>query len=305
MRSAGVRTVRIEVPWRDIEPVPGDLSRLERYDRIVLTFARHGLGVLPVVHTTPAWAAAGGSREPGAIPADPRTYAAFLATLVRRYGRRGSLWAANPGARAVPIRSWQVWNEPNHTPFWQGDPWETTYLRLLRVARRAVKAADPRAEVVLGGLTNLSWEGLLRLYRAGAKGSFDVAAIHAFSRTVPNIGVLTRLARIVMRRHGDRRPLMITELTWSSGRGHSTRNYGWETTEAGQAARLRATLRLLARLRRPQGLRSVHWYSWLSPPIGDPWSFAYSGLRRQSAEGIVDKPALGAFRATVRELRRR
>jgi hypothetical protein len=303
MQETGIRSLRVDFPWAQIQPRRDGPLLLGAYDRIVLAAADRGIGVLPVVWSTPRWAARQ-RRGRGATPRDPRTYAAFLTALIARYGPDGSLWSEHPNVRRVPVRAWQVWNEPNHTPFWRARPWERTYLRLLRVARRAIRSADPGAQVVLAGLTHLSWEGLLRIYRAGGRGLFDAAAIHSFSRTVPNLLVVAQRARNAMRRMGDRRtPLMITEMTWTSGRGNSTINYGWETTERGQARRLYDSMRLLVRHRRRLNLQAVYWYTWLSPPIGRRWSFHYSGLRRQTRDGVVSKPALEAYARAIRTLR--
>jgi hypothetical protein len=108
-----------------------------------------------------------------------------------------------------------------------------------------------------------------------------------------------------MDRHGDRDvPLALTEFGWTSGLGRATLNLGWETTERGQAAKLRAALTSLVRHRRELGLRHVAWYTWLSPRVGPRDSFAYSGLRRQTGRGTVSKPALRTLRTTLRRLTR-
>jgi hypothetical protein len=109
-----------------------------------------------------------------------------------------------------------------------------------------------------------------------------------------------------MRRRGDaRKPLILSEVSWSSGKGRSTFNYGWETTERGQAERVTQALTALARARTRLRIGSVYWYTWLSPAIGDDESFSYAGLRRLSSGKPVDKPSLGAFKRTVRRLRAR
>ena len=93
-------------------------------------------------------------------------------------------------------------------------------MRLLRVARTAVKAADPSAQVVLAGLTNRSWLDLGRVYRAGGGRLFDLAAVHPFSNRVSNVLKIVRLVRAQMRHYGDRsKPLLLSEVSWSSGRG--------------------------------------------------------------------------------------
>ena len=144
------------------------------------------------------------------------------------------------------------------------------------------------------------------LYAAGARGSFDVAAVHPFSARVSNVVKLARLARLEMRKAGDaRKPLLLTELSWSSGKGKSTFNYGWETTEAGQAEKIRQVLPALAAERKRLGLAGLYWYTWLSRPVGGRDSFDYGGLRRVGGEGrSVDKPALRAWRDTISRLTR-
>lgn len=322
MRDAGVGSVRVAVYWSDAQPyasasavladqrvrfvdangIPTDFGAI---DAVVGAAAAAGLRVLPVVQRTPTWAAAD-PRQAASPPRDPATYASFMTTLVHRYGPDGSFWTQRQGVTAQPIRRWQVWNEPDIRKYWSRQPFAASYVRLLRAAHRAIHTADPGARVVLAGLTNRSWIDLRRVYAAGGRGAFDVAAAHPFSRRVANVIKIVRLVRREMRRHGDARtPLSLTELSWSSGAGHSTFNYGWETTEQGQAERVRAILPRLAALRRPLRLDDVYWYTWLSPRIGGHDSFDYSGLRRVGANGtIIDKPALTAFRETARKLTR-
>jgi polysaccharide biosynthesis protein PslG len=303
MASSGTGTVRVAFYWRQMQAREGEPIDFSETDRIVGAAAQAGLRVFPTIVRAPAWAT-GGDEHEGAVPQDPSTYAAFAAEVVRRYGRGGTFWSLG----LVPVRpvfSYQVWNEPDIGRYWQGDPWPATYVRLLKEAAPAIKAVDPRAQVVAAGLTNESWEDLRKLYAAGARRHMDAAAIHPFSRRPSNVMKIVRLAREVMRRAGDRtKPLVLSELSWSSGKGKSTFNYGWETSERGQARRIRQILPMLAGSRRRLRIQAVYWYTWLSPPVGDDESFSYAGLRRLTKEGRpVSKPALRAFRATVRKLR--
>ena len=303
MARSGVGTLRVAFYWRAMQPSPDEPIDFAETDRIVGSAAAAGLRVFPTLVRAPAWAAEGDDRE-GAVPSDPSTYAAFAAEVVRRYGRGGTFWSSRSAARELPVVSWQVWNEPDIGRYWQGKPWPRTYVELLRAAGPAIKAVDPAAQVVAAGLTNRSWEDLRRLYDAGARGLFDAAAVHPFSRRPSNVMKIVRLTRGVMKKAGDGRlPLVLSEISWSSGKGKSTFNYGWETSERGQASRIRQILPMLAAARRKLRLQAVYWYTWLSPPIGDDESFSYAGLRRMKRGKPVSKPALGAFRATVRRLR--
>jgi hypothetical protein len=302
MRSSGVGSTRVAVQWRALQPQPGTTD-FAAFDAYVLATARAGIRILPVVLGTPPWAARNPS-NPASPPKDPRQYGAFLSALVQRYGPAGTLWAEHPEVPRVPIRQWQVWNEPDLGKYWAAKDWAPGYVALLRAARAAIKAADPSANVVLAGLTNRSWVDLRRVYAAGGGRLFDLAAVHAFSRRVPNVLKIVTLVRREMRRHGDaRKQLVLSEVSWSSGRGHSTFNYGWETSEQGQAQRLKAALARLAARRHADRIAGIYWYTWMSPAIGGKDSFDYSGLRRLDAAGHpVTKPALAAFRALARRL---
>ena len=171
--------------------------------------------------------------------------------MIARYGPRGSFWAEHPELPRRPIRNWQIWNEPNIATTSPSSRCRTPTPRLLRAAYPAMKAADPGATVVMAGLANFSWRDLSKAYRAGVKGSFDVAAVHPFSGRPSNSVKITRLNREVMDRNGDpRKPIWLTELTWSSAKGKKTPlTQNWETTEAGQAQRLTQAYRLYVRAR--------------------------------------------------------
>ena len=307
MRRAGAGTVRVAFYWADMQPQADQPVTFAGSDRVVRAMAGANLSVLPILVRSPAWAAGGDTRE-GAVP-DAAAYATFVGAFVRRYGRRGTFWTENPGVRPMRLRRFQVWNEPDINRYLTppaGKAWPETYVPLLRAARDAIKAEDPGAQVVAAGLTNKSWEDLDALYRAGAGRLFDAAAIHPFSARVANVVKIVRLTRNVMRRRGDaRKPLLLTEVSWSSGKGQSTFNYGWETTERGQAAKVREALTALARERTRLRIGAVYWYTWLSPATGDDESFSYSGLRKLRGGRAVSKPAYGAFRSTVKRLRSR
>jgi hypothetical protein len=299
MAGAGVRTERLEIAWDLVEPRPGAFD-FAAVDRKVLAAAAHGLDVLAVVIRCPAWAA----RHPGvpfSVPRHDGDYAAFLRVLVGRYGPRGSLWSEHPELAARPVRAWEIWNEPNLPAYFSERSFARPYARLLDAAYAALKRADPGSTVVMAGMANFSWRDLDRLFAAGIPLRFDVAAVHPFSGRPSNSLKIVRLNRQVLDRHGARRkPMWLTELTWSSAKGRTKNTPGWETTPAGQAARLREAYRLFIAARRSLRLQRIYWYTWASIDQG-PNSFSYSGLRLARSDGtFADKPALAAFRAVVR-----
>jgi hypothetical protein len=330
MGASGVSSIRVPFQWAEIQPyasftdvpaaqrgrfvdggdgIPSDFGAT---DNLVVEAARRRISTLALVLRAPNWAA----HDPGHVqpsPRDPGQYARFLQTLIGRYGPRGTVWAAHPDVTPVPVRAWQIWNEPSIAKYFSQQPYVRPYARLLAASYTAVHRADPGATVVMAGLANfttgggvsLSWRELSKLYKAGIKGHFDAVAVHPFSGRPSNSVKITRLNREVMNRNGDRRkPLWLTEITWSSARGQKPTSAGWETTEAGQALRLRQVYALYARERLRLNLKRIYWYTWATTDRDSPSSFAWSGLRRAEVGGrYVDKPALRSFRALARSSR--
>jgi hypothetical protein len=304
MASSGAEGVRTAFYWPSAQrdgSAPPDFTHL---DGVVLQAARRGMPVLPIVTGTPGWAAsrAGDETSP---PRDPALYADFLRSLVARYGPAGSLWAEHPEVTARPVRDWQIWNEPNLTRYWtppRGQGFARGYVKLLRAADRALKRADPGSRTILAGLPNESWIALRKVYKAGARGSFDAVALHPYTGKPRNVVRLAEFARKEMRRFRDgRKPLWITELSWPAAKGKTKNTSGFETTDRGQAKRLSEGVRLLARARKRLRIQRVFWYTWLSRE-DSPNSFDYSGLRRVRGGRVISVPALAAFRKAARRL---
>ncbi len=230
-------------------------------------------------------------------------YANFAGALVRRYGPSGSFWAEHPELVAQPIRYWQIWNEPSFRSFWSDQPFADDYVELLRDARDAIKAVDPGARIVLAGLPNKSWTALGKIYSAGGRKLFDVAAFHPFTAKVDGVKEILERDRKVMAKHGDKRkPLWVTELSWTSARGKTSVTFGNEQTESGQAKKLGDAYRMLAQQRRRLHVGRVYWYTWLTRDQQGDYPFDWAGLLNIRSGGVKAKPALKAFRRTAMAL---
>ncbi len=230
MARNGVESVRYTFAWSTAEPARGRYN-FASYDRVVAAAARHRIGVLPIVVGTPRWASSRplSPRPYLYAPKSSGTYAAFLRTLVRRYGPRGSFWRIS-GTPKVSIRSWQLWNEPAADFFWATRPWPRSYARILKPAYRAVKRADRGATVVLAslaGVTNSTpWAQLRALYRAGARKYFNAVSLHFFSSSPrvrltvrQTLEIASRIRREMRRARDRRKPIWFTELTWTAAEG--------------------------------------------------------------------------------------
>jgi hypothetical protein len=286
--------------YRDENGVPTDYSEI---DRQVIASVQKRISVLPIILVAPSWDA----RHPGNFaspPSDPGPYADFAGDLVRRYGPGGSFWTEHPELPRLPLRYWQIWNEPSLRPFWSDQPFATDYVELLRQARTAIKAADPKAHVVLAGLPNKAWVALEDIYKAGGRKLFDIAAFHPFTHDVSGVKTILERDRAVMKKHHDsRKQLWVTELSWTSSKGRTNVLFGNEETEKGQAKKLTGAYTMLAKLRRKMRIGRVYWYTWLSRDMQDDYPFDWAGLSRITSGGDVrSKPALTAYRKIALKL---
>ncbi len=93
-------------------------------------------------------------KAPGHLPAAGAAATAwsnFVKAAVARYGPNGSFWAENPAVPKRPIRTWQIWNEPNFKYF-VAKPNPAEYGKLVKLSYTRSKSADPGAKLVLGGM---------------------------------------------------------------------------------------------------------------------------------------------------------
>ncbi|MFG1930362.1 hypothetical protein ACGFK1_06850 [Mycobacterium sp. NPDC048908] len=193
MQSLGVNTVRVLIPWGDIQKVPPG-SPLEvlappdwsKMDFIVNQAVSRNMAVLGVLSATPYWGGQNGTGCvgcPGVAP-DPAKFAAFAGLAAGRY--------------AGKVSAYEVWNEPNYIKSWLPAPDPVAYTNVLKAVYTAIKGdpndpndgADPNALVVGGvlgsvagfaGITYDTVDFVRKMYANGAKGYFDALSYHPYN----------------------------------------------------------------------------------------------------------------------------
>ena len=181
--QTGARWIRLNLEWDLVQRSGPTEWNFAEFDVQARLAEEQGLEVLAVAIWTPGWA--NGGQASNVPPDNPVDFARFVETAVRRYTKGG------PAGRH--IRAWEIWNEPNHPPFWAGAPDAQRYVDLLRHAYYGVKRADPNAIVVSGGLapngdlnqdpTNAAHpiNYLNAMYFYGAQGAFDAFGHHPYA----------------------------------------------------------------------------------------------------------------------------
>ena len=303
MRATGVRTVRRVFSWAEAQPAQDQPPSFAATDALVARAALNDIEILPIVMYAPAWA----RTDPNTFaspPANPSDYTAYLVQLVQRYGPNGTFWTDHTEIPERPLRTWQIWNEPQLPYQWAGKDWEAGYGQLLHAAHDALKKADPGCTIVLAGATNFAWDALESLYRKGSiKGQFDVAALHPYTGSAGRVVKAAELFKAVLKKHGDAKlPIWITELAWPASKGKVTPPSGLQalpTTAAGMATRLTRGYRLLMK---SQIVQRAYWYTWASGYTKGDGIFGFTGLQRYDPKTgrFTATPALRAFRKLAR-----
>jgi hypothetical protein len=312
MRAGGIETVRLPMFWTEIQPTAQGPYNWSGFDKSIAVAAAAGLRVLPSIGSTPRWLARKETTLPINNAKQRAAWSAFLEAAVNRYGPGGEFWTERQKEvnyepaipLAVPIREWQVWNEPNF--FYFAFPVSPSrYAKLVTISSKAIKAARPGAKVVLAGLFGNPDEGgrrgmdaakfLAALYRVhGIKRYFDGVALHPYAFHVDDLEALTEEVReVVLANHDPGARLYVTEMGWGSQ--NDSRIVAFEQGIAGQARELRKAYRFLIAKRARLNLKSVYWYSWKDNPEYTACSFCDSvGLFRAGSR-FRPKPAWHAF----------
>jgi hypothetical protein len=312
MASLGVKSIRIWVNWRKIEPKKGELD-WSSLDKLVAQSEQKGMKPWFLVAGAPQHACKGGQLDEQMdrlCPPKIEPYKIFLAKLVERYQGR--------------IRYYEIWNEPDDEYYWITGTNAAEYAELLQVSYDIIKGIDNNIQVVMAATagTNLPFMREV-LDHLGGKPAFDAIASHPYRpspepphyftvgpderswRELPegggagvevNLKEELLLYKKLLEDYGyENVPHWITEFGYP---GHGGRASAAYLTLEQQADFLRRTIELLRDDPELKFVKGVFWWTDrdLDIDIPDPipldW-FAYFGLI--AADGTW-KPAAKVFK---------
>jgi hypothetical protein len=321
MAAARVQTARFMLKWRDIEKSPGSYDWRER-DWLIGGLAVKGIRSAPYVWGTPRWMNGSTEYPPIFSAAEIQSWRNFLARAVARYGPGGTYWA--PGgkydqdygtsAAPLPIKSWQVWNEPNLRKYFGAGSTDlqakaNKYARLLAISHDAIKSKDPQATIVLAGMPSTTRaEGssnardfLNAIYNvAGVKADFDAAALHPYGCDLDRVRTGISQFRAVMENRGDgATPLWLTEFAWGSG-PESCINKG----PTGQRNLLISSFKMFLQNRETWNVQRLFWFLWRDPTGNFATYCTFCGTAGLLRHDRSRKPAYYAFKGFTAETTR-
>lgn len=285
LKRGGVDSIRFPVGWDALQPSPRAKIQWGSIDALVAGLARAHIEPLPFLYGAPRWAVrpanvpgSPGSRAPAHLPVAGRAgqgWSAFARQAVERYGPQGDFWSDNPDLPRDPVRTWQIWNEPNFKYF-VARPNPGEYGRLVRRSAAAIHAADRGAKVLLAGLFARPGEaGKYRPPRAftavefldgmydrtpGIAAAFDGVALHPYTTSYVYLPAEIEEVRQVLRAHRDAgKGLWVTEIGWSSE--PPSRRDAFAKGVRGQATQLSGAFRVLRNNQARWRLRQVFWFA--------------------------------------------
>jgi len=225
VREMGASWIVEYFPWGYYEPEKGKFD-WKHPDLVVDHALAQGLTVVARIDFVPGWARPEDTTFRYLPEEHFADYAAFVYAFVLHFSGK--------------VHYVIIWNEPNLSFEWGyrlPDP--AGYTRLLKLAYARAKEADPSVTVLAAGLAptlappGSEWgmddlEFLQRMYDAGARGSFDGLAVHAYGWVFPPddppaLDALNfsraAMTHEVMARNGDEDlPCFITEAGWNDNR---------------------------------------------------------------------------------------
>lgn len=238
--GTNAKWMRNRASWRSIEPVnvtPDAYNWSSADGAYAVAHPENGgLNVIGTIEFAPDWAA---PAENGPLYPDALDdFAEFMSAIVERFDGDG--FEDAPGSPIVTY--WEIYNEPDNNsdvnspyfaePMHWGDH-GAEYANMLATIYPAIKAANPQAQVVIGGLA-LDWfeaEGgpfvesfLSDVLAAGGGNYFDVMNFHSYpafySRWTNNLGPgllgKAEAVRSVLADYGLEKPVIVTEAGWMS-----------------------------------------------------------------------------------------
>lgn len=306
--ESGTSWVRVEVNWKDIEPnntTPANYSFSSTDSH--LAAAKDGcMNMVATVLRAPSWAA---TSTDGVIDKVAMSeFAELVGALAERYDGDG----VNDAPGSPVVNFWELYNEPDGSPLpnrktWGGDP--AKYAEMLKAAYPAIKAANPNAQVLFGGIAydDFSDQGghferlfLDNVLQAGGGSYFDIMNFHVYPffatnwtgqdwKKTPGLTEKTNAVRAKLAQFGLNKPIFITEAGWHS-------NSDNEYVPGSHAIQTRYVIQLFT-----QSMASnVGFMSWFS--LVDPGAFYpfQNGLLTVDSPP-VRKPAYTAYQIMARE----
>lgn len=279
-QTAGITWGREEFSWDNVEPKSGEYS-FTQYDSVVQAYQQHNIQVLGLLTYSSKWAA---SNE--FDPPDLTAWQNYVGTVAAHY--------------KDSITYWEIWNEPNQPNFWHGNAQQ--YAQYLAAAATAIKAQNPNAKIVLGGLSGSDADFLAQVYQALPDPNIiDIVAIHPYrldgnstyyapETTIDGLNTLqTDLYNVratVNHYETTTTPIWFTEVGWTTS----------VTNGVSQELQADYLVRLYALAASVPGIEKIFWYNLVDDSSTSTNQADYFGLYTHSLQAKLAMQAYSFLR---------
>lgn len=303
--ESGATWVRAPISWSQIEPINVAPSEYQwaHADRVVGAASAACLHMVVTHANDPEWAAMDVDAPLDAT--GMAELAEYLGALVERYDGDGLEDA--PGSPIV--RHWEIYNEPDDIIPLYGGRWGhagAAYAQMLSIVYPAIKAADPQAQVLLGGIAHdwnkgqpspFSFGFLDDVLKAGGGAYFDIMNFHTYppyaenwAKQGPGLYEKTEYMRAKLARYGLEKPIFITETAHHS-------NDAWPGIGGSHEMQMRFVVQLYAQAL-AANVEMMVWFALSDPGGNYPFN---SGLVTRGPPAQA-KPAFAVYQNAAAHL---
>jgi Glycosyl hydrolase catalytic core len=274
LAKAGIRHIRDEQYWDDVEPEPGKFVFEHEYTAYMAEARSHGIEPLIVMSF------ANDRYDDGLTPytdAGREGYARYGTAILDQYGEQ--------------IRTLEIWNEYNGS-FANGPAAKDRpmyYAKMLEQAYRQIKSVRPDVRVLGGAAVLIPLPYLREIFRLGGLEHMDGVVVHPYRGTPEGVERELRALKELIERYsgGVRKPIWVTE-------------FGRHDDSPGGRRRTASYLVRMATLLLSQNVERMYWYL-----MRDYLDFQSMGLVRDQDSPFgryAPAPAYAAYANLIRQL---
>ena len=237
--DAGAKWVRMDLLWARVEEKPG-VYNFSKYDPVIDGFGRKGIRALLILdYGNKAY-----NVDAPRTDQDRSAFANFAAAAVKHYRHKGVIW--------------EVWNEPNLSHFWAGQPNADEYAALVNAVVPAMRNVSSDEWIIGGASSRFDWKYLDECFSKGVLDHLDGVSIHPYrDQNAPESVVADwEQLRTMVSKYAGARHITLICSEW----GYSTYSAGVSEREQGEFAEREYLANLSA------GVPLTIWYAWRDRP---------------------------------------
>ncbi len=206
IKALGIKQVRDEFFWHEVEKVKGEYKIPERYLKNVEYSCANGIDTLIILDY--------GNMlyEEGMAPTKEeslKAFAQYAYTLAKELKGK--------------VKYFEVWNEPNTDGFWKPKANPKDYANLLKYVYPAVKKGNPDAVVIGMTVAGLDIEFMEKVLAENVYDFMDAISVHPYCtpKSPEEAEIFEKIKSFYesLRKYGKQKPIWITEVGWPTNTG--------------------------------------------------------------------------------------